>query len=96
MTEPIKIVYYPAPERAFTPEQVMDVMARHAGNDDIVMVMRFLLQQRLAVATATAAEAKLTEREAGHAGGRIEELTNFQWQITQLIEATRERRGKKK
>jgi hypothetical protein len=91
-----KVVYYPAPTRSFTGEEIAETFSRHAGNDGIVMVMHFMLQQRLAQATIDSTDAKLTEREAGIVAGRIQELTNFQWQISQLLEANAERKAKKK
>lgn len=72
-----KFIYYPAPERSFSDEEMAEVFARHDGRDDILGVIRFLLQARLADATADAADSAASDAGVRHATGRIAELTDF-------------------
>jgi hypothetical protein len=72
-----QIVYYPAPQKIYAPEEVREVFAPLAPGDPLAVVLRQILQQRLANAMVDAATVKATEREAGHAGGRIQELMDL-------------------
>jgi hypothetical protein len=81
MSEPTKVVYYPAPEKVYTREDLADIFTRFSVHDPIMLALRQVFQARFASAALDAANAKLTEREAGHAGGRIQEIADFREEI---------------
>lgn len=92
MSEPARIVYLAAPERQLTETQLREVFGRFAARDDIILALRQILQQRFAQAAIDAADATLTERAAGHAGGRIQELSEITTEISGYLQGAGEDR----
>lgn len=87
MSEPTKIVYLAAPEKILSEGQLRETFAQYSSGDAIIVAFRQILQQRFAQAAIDAADAKLSEREAGHAGGRIQELTELTTEFTGYLQA---------
>lgn len=77
----VRVVYYPKPEKIYSVEEMREVFAPISGQDPLGCVLRQILQQRLANATVDAAAVQATEREAGHAAGRIQELMDLTSEI---------------
>lgn len=78
---PPKIVYYPAPSKVYSKEELRGIFSAFHPNDPIIAAIKQLFQVRFANAALDAAQPKLSEREAGHAGGRIQEVTDFRDEI---------------
>jgi hypothetical protein len=81
MSEQTRVVYYPAPEKIYTNEELGEIFARFSVHDPILVALRQVFQARFASAALDAANPRLTEREAGHAGGRIQEIADFREEI---------------
>lgn len=77
MSENPRIGYYPAPEKTFTKDDLKEIFGLTGKHDDISLALRQILQTRLAIATTDSANPALSERAAGHAGGRIQEITDL-------------------
>jgi len=77
MSEPIRIVYFPAPGKIFTPEEMTEIFSAFSPKDPVILALRQIFQARFASAAMDAAAPNLSERSAGHAGGRIQEITDF-------------------
>ena len=71
MTAP-RIIYYPAPSRPMTPEELTAEFAKLGRNDPLWLAIMQLLQARLANAIVAAANSEAT------AAGRLDELLNLQ------------------
>jgi hypothetical protein len=76
-----QIVYYPAPPKVYSPEEMREVFSRFHTNDPVIAVLKQIFQVRFANAAIDAAALALTEREAGHVGGRIAEITDFRREL---------------
>lgn len=88
------IVYYPAPETPFTREQLAEVIGTaFDANPRLLAAFRQMHGEHLARATVAAAEVDLSERAAGHAGGRIAEITSLQHELANHLAAARELRA---
>lgn len=85
MSEPIKIVYYPAPPKAYSKEELREIFCKFHVNDPIIAAIKQIFQVRFANASLDAAQLRLTEREAGHAGGRIHEITDFREELLSYL-----------
>lgn len=89
------VVYYPAAETPLSREEMAQVLGSALdGSAKLHQAVRQLLGQRLANATVECADAKLGEREAGHAGGRVAEIISLQNEIQNALKYARELRGK--
>lgn len=87
MNEPTRVVYYPSPGKVFSPAELRDIFSRFSVNDPIILALRQIFQARFASAALDAATPNLTERAAGHAGGRIAEITDFRNELLQYLES---------
>lgn len=89
------IIYYPAPERALTPQELAATLGTALdGNPKLEQALRQALAQRLAFATAECADPKLGERAAGHAGGRAAEILSLQHELANYTRQARELRAR--
>jgi hypothetical protein len=87
------IVYYPAPETPLTREQIAEVIGTALdANPRLLQAFRQLHGEALARATVACADLDLSERAAGHAGGRIAEITSLQHSLAHHLAAARELR----
>jgi hypothetical protein len=75
------IVYYPAPPKVYSPEEMREIFSRFHVNDPVIAVLKQIFQVRFANAAIDAAAEGLSERQAGHAGGRIAEITDFRREL---------------
>src|SRR4051812_3653996 len=80
-----QIVYYPAPPKVYSPEEMREIFSRFHVNDPVIAVLRQIFQVRFANAATDAAAEALTERQAGHAGGRIAEITDFRRELLSYL-----------
>ena len=88
-------IYYPAPEAPLAPPELAQVLgAALDGNPKLAAAVRQMLQQRLARATVESSLPKLSEREAGHAGGRLAEITGLQHELAGYVRHAAELRGR--
>lgn len=87
MSTPTQIVYYPAPVKVYSTEEMRDIFSRFNVNDPVISALRQIFQTRFAQASLDAAALRMTEREAGHAGGRIQEITDFRAELLGYLEA---------
>lgn len=86
-----EIVYYPAAEKPLTPpELAATIGAALDGNPKLEQAFRQYLGQRLAFATVECADVNLAERQAGHAGGRVSEVLQFQQDLASYAKQARE------
>jgi len=88
-------MYYPAPERLFTEEEIAEVLARYDGRDDLLGVIRHLLHRRLAEAVAASADEVASDAVVRHAGGRMQELTSFAEELSRRFEQAKANKHKK-
>jgi hypothetical protein len=89
------IIYYPAPEAPLTRPEVMQTLgAALDGNPKLNQALRQLIAERLAYATSECAVADLSERAAGHAGGRLAALTSLQHEFALALTGARELRSR--
>jgi hypothetical protein len=89
-----QIIYYPAPETVLSREEIaLAVGAALDGNPKLLQAFRQLLAQHLAAATSEAAQSRMSEREAGHAGGRLAEILGLQHELANYVKAASEIRG---
>jgi hypothetical protein len=93
MSEPVKIVYYPDPGKVYTREDLMEVFSRYGSSDPLVAALRQICQARFAQAAVDSADASLTERQAGHAAGRIQEITDLRDELLGYLNTTAEGRN---
>ncbi len=85
------VVFYPGPEVPMSREDLAHTVGRALeSSQPLAAALRQILAQRLAHATVRAADERLTEREAGHAAGRIAELSSLQGEIEGSLRAARE------
>lgn len=77
MSSGARIVYFPAAEKVYSPEELKEIFSRYAVGDTLEVALRQIFQQRFASAAIDAATVNLTERAAGHAAGRIQEVLDF-------------------
>jgi hypothetical protein len=82
----MKEIHYHVVEPPQTQDEIQEAFSRVGRDDALARSLRWILQQRLANAVIASTEAKLTDREAGIAAGRIEEIMDLQAQISELIE----------
>jgi len=80
-------VYYPFPGKVYTSQQIAEIFARFDKNDPVILAIRLICQLRFERAARDAATPRITDREAGHAGGRIEEITSFRDEILGYVGA---------
>ena len=96
MSTETKIVYYPAPGKVYSPEEIAEAFSALNVNDTVPAVLRQILQQRLAGATVEVGSRDLTPEQRAHAAGRLSELMNISHEIFEHMErpkAGRKRRG---
>ena len=94
MSEQPTIIYYPAPETPLTRPEMMETIGTALdGSPKLMQAIRQLIAERLAYATSECAVSDLSERAAGHAGGRLSALTSLQHEFAQALSAARELRG---
>lgn len=79
-----KIVYYTA-DKVYRPEEIAEVFAQFGPKDPIMLVLRQILLERQARASVDASSPNLTERGAGHAGGRIQEIIDLHTEILNYL-----------
>jgi hypothetical protein len=88
------VVYYPAAETPLTREELSQAIGTVLdANPKMAQAFRQILGERLARATVEAAQPELTERSAGHAGGRLAEIASLQHEIANCIKQARELNG---
>lgn len=85
----VKIIYLNTQE--MPPAAVGEVLGRLAPTDPVVLALHALVQRRVIAAQIAAADPALTERAAGHAGGRLEELMLLWQEVMAQIQAPKER-----
>lgn len=88
----LKVIFYPAPEKALSPDEIKQVFARFSEKDDIMVALRQILTMRLANATQESTEPDLTERTAGIAAGRLTEISELQDELAGYHRAAAELR----
>lgn len=81
------VLFYPFPGKIYTRGEIAEIFGRLGPLDPVVVALRLICQLRFEAAARDAAAQKLTEREAGHAGGRIEEITSFRDEIMGYLRA---------
>jgi len=91
-----KIIYYPSPGKVYSPEELRELFSKLSVNDPLIVALRQLFQARFAMAAIDAAEPTLTERQAGHAGGRIQEITDFRDEFLSYLAHTETDQGELK
>lgn len=84
MSENIKRIYYPSAETPMTNDEIALELAQLAKKDRLWQALMQTLQERLAMATVDSTEVELTERSAGHAAGRLFEITQIQERLDQM------------
>lgn len=77
MSGPVRIVHLSREEKVYSPEELRDIFSRFAMGDPVAVALRQIVQQRFVQAATDASEVNLSERAAGHAGGRVQEITDF-------------------
>lgn len=87
MNEITRVVYYPSPGKVFTREELIEIFSRFSVNDSVILALRQIFQARFASAALDAATPNLTERAAGHAGGRISEITDFRNELLEYLQS---------
>lgn len=65
--------------------EIKDTFSRFSASDPVPTALRAILNQRLVAATDDVCNPALSERAAGHAAGRISEITDLQGQINDLL-----------
>lgn len=85
MNEATRVVYYPSPGKVFSSAELMEIFSRFSPGDEVILALRQIFQARFASAALDAAAPNMTERAAGHAGGRIQEITDFRNELLQYI-----------
>ena len=89
------VVYYPTPETPLTRPEIEHIVGTALdGNPKLVHAFRQMLGERLARASVQCADQDLSERAAGHAGGRVQELMSLQHEIANCVKGAREVRAK--
>jgi hypothetical protein len=81
------LIYYPAPEKALTNEEINHIFGLFAPTDPIMVAFRQILVERLVLATVDAVEPSLTERTAGMVAGRIQEISSLQQELADFFKA---------
>ncbi|MEO6567219.1 MAG: hypothetical protein ABIO94_00540 [Opitutaceae bacterium] len=81
-----QIVYYPSPPKVYSPEEMREIFSRFHVNDPVIAVLKQIFQVRFANAAIDAAGEALSERQAGHAGGRIAEITDFRRELLSYLQ----------
>lgn len=87
MDSPVKIIYYPAPAKFYSEDDLREIFSRYSETDPLAMALKQIFQVRFADAAVEAAALNLTERQAGHAGGRIAEISAFREEILGYMNA---------
>lgn len=87
MSDAVKIVYYPSTGKVYTPAELSDVFRKFSVHDEAIAALRQIFQVRFARAAIDAANLNLSERAAGHAGGRIQEISEFREEILGYLAA---------
>lgn len=80
-----EVVFYPFPGKVYTRQEIADIFARFGPLDPVILALRLLCQLRYEAAANEAATPRLSEREAGHAGGRIAEINGFRDEILRYV-----------
>lgn len=84
---PPVIVFAPTPGRALSPDEIAAIIGRISRSDEQWNALYQILQRRLYSASIDAAQPSMTEREAGHAGGRIHEISAFMGELASYLDA---------
>jgi hypothetical protein len=79
-----KVVYYPAPARAFNKEELRAIFAKFSPGDPVIQAFRQILVERLVEATVDSTEPHLTERTAGIVAGRTQEILSLQNELAEM------------
>jgi hypothetical protein len=87
-----KILFVPAPRRVMTEEEIDRALAGLEEEHPVLLALQQMLAVRFAVAASSAADPALSERAAGHAGGRIEEVAALREELFQRRRRAAERK----
>ena len=91
MEKETTVVYYPAPGAPLARAELAKAIGTAlVGNTKLEQAVRQMMAERLARATVRAADEELTERDAGHAGGRLAELLSLQGEFAACVRAAEE------
>jgi hypothetical protein len=82
-----RIIFAPTPGKPLTEQDIAAIIGRLSRSDEQWNALYQLLQRRLYGAVIDGATARLTEREAGHAAGRVSELTDLMAQLASYLDA---------
>lgn len=89
------VVYYPSAETPLARGELEHIVGTALdSNPKLLQAFRQLLGERLARATVECAQPDLAERAAGHAGGRVAEVTSLQHELANAVKAVRELKTK--
>lgn len=81
MSNPVRVVYFPASGKVYSPEELKEIFSRYAVGDALEVALRQIFQQRFASAAIDAAQVAISERAAAHAAGRIQEVLDFREEL---------------
>lgn len=82
------LVFAPTPGPALPQDQIASIIGRISRSDEQWNALYQILQRRLYSAAIDAAQPLMTEREAGHAGGRIHEISSFMGELASYLDAS--------
>lgn len=80
-SKPVLVYAYPSSEKVYSAEEMREVFSAYSLTDPVIVVLRQIFQTRFGLAAIDCASTDLSERQAGHAGGRIAELSDFREEI---------------
>jgi hypothetical protein len=82
-----KTVYFIESQPPLTRDEIAKLFGKMHERDPVPRALRQIVQERIAQATSDNTNPKMTEREAGHAAGRLTELLDLATELTELVRA---------
>ena len=82
-----KVIFITNPGRNLSASDIAEVLGRLSRSDEQWNALVQILQRRLYSATIDASSASITEREAGHAGGRISEISDLMGELASYLDS---------
>ena len=84
---PTKIIFSAAPGKPLQDKDVAEILGRIGRHDELYAALHHLLRRRLYSAAIDAAGMDMSERAAGHAGGRISEISDLMGELASYLDA---------
>jgi hypothetical protein len=90
---PAKIIFAPTPGRQLKPEEVAAIIGRLSRSDEQWNALYHVMQRRLMNAAVDSSDPRLSDREAGHAGGRVSEILDLMGELSGYLDAATKPKG---